>query len=95
MAEIKIDRSFITGVEARRDDRAIVAAIAEIARGMGIRAVAEGVETEAQRQILTQMGVHSGQGYLWSQSIDAAGFAGFAHRGPAVPGDVPAVKACG
>ncbi|SNX70158.1 diguanylate cyclase (GGDEF)-like protein [Cereibacter ovatus] len=95
VAEIKIDRSFITGVEARRDDRAIVAAIAEIARGMGIRAVAEGVETEAQRQILTQMGVHSGQGYLWSQSIDAAGFAGFPHRGPAVPGDAPAVKACG
>ncbi|WP_245860840.1 putative bifunctional diguanylate cyclase/phosphodiesterase [Rhodobacter maris] len=77
VAEIKIDRSFVSGLEYRRDDRAIVAAIVEIARGLGIRSVAEGVETEAQRQILLELGVDAGQGYLWSRPISADSFAAF------------------
>ncbi|WP_223639851.1 putative bifunctional diguanylate cyclase/phosphodiesterase [Rhodobacter sp. TJ_12] len=77
VAEIKIDRSFVSGLEYRRDDRAIVAAIIEIARGMGIRSVAEGVETEAQCAILRDLGVDCGQGYLWSRPISAESFAAF------------------
>ncbi|MFD2173728.1 putative bifunctional diguanylate cyclase/phosphodiesterase [Rhodobacter lacus] len=77
VAEIKIDRSFVSGLEYRRDDRAIVAAIVEIARGLGIRSVAEGVETEAQRKILLDLGVDAGQGYLWSRPICADTFAAF------------------
>nr|WP_290442979.1 EAL domain-containing protein [Rhodovulum tesquicola] len=75
VAEVKIDRSFIAGIEVRRDDRAIVAAIAEIARGMGIRSVAEGVENAAQRDILKGMGIDVGQGYLWARPMDAPEFA--------------------
>ena len=75
VAEIKIDRSFISGIEVRPDDRAIVAAIAEIARGMGIRSVAEGVEEEAQRNILVDLGIDVGQGYLWSRPIGSQSFA--------------------
>lgn len=77
VAEVKIDRSFVAGLEYRRDDRAIVAAIVEIARGLGLRSVAEGVETEAQKQILLELGVDAGQGYLWSRPICAESFAGF------------------
>jgi len=77
VAEVKIDRSFISGLAFRREDRAIVAAIAEIARGMGIRSVAEGVEDAAQRTILVELGVEAGQGYLWSSPIDAQRFAEF------------------
>lgn len=77
VAELKIDRSFIAGLCFRRADRAIVAAIAEIARGMGIRSVAEGVEDAAQRAMLVDLGVDVGQGFLWSSPLDAADFAGF------------------
>lgn len=77
VAELKIDRSFIAGLCFRRADRAIVAAIAEIARGMGIRSVAEGVEDAAQRAMLVDLGIDVGQGFLWSSPLDAADFAGF------------------
>ena len=75
VAEVRIDRSFIAGIKVRRDDRAIVAAIAEIARGMGIRSVAEGVENAVQRDILKGMGIDVGQGYLWARPMDAPEFA--------------------
>ena len=77
VSELKIDRSFVAGIGINRNDRAIVAAIAEIARGMGIASVAEGVETEAQRRILAELGVDAGQGYLWSRPVAAARFAEF------------------
>ena len=80
VAELKIDRSFIAGLSFRREDRAIVAAIAEIARGMGIRSVAEGVEDEVQRAVLVDLGVDVGQGFLWSSPLDAADFARFLTR---------------
>ncbi|ETD87863.1 putative bifunctional diguanylate cyclase/phosphodiesterase [Rhodobacter capsulatus] len=80
VAELKIDRSFIAGLCFRRADRAIVAAIAEIARGMGIRSVAEGVEDADQRAMLVDLGVDVGQGYLWSSPMDAADFARFLLR---------------
>lgn len=75
VAEIKIDRSFVAGIGHRRDDRAIVAATAEIARGMEIRSVAEGVETEAQRDMLQALGVEAGQGYLWARPMSAERYA--------------------
>lgn len=46
--ELKIDRSFVNGVLDRRDDREIVAAILGLGQALGLRVVAEGVETEAQ-----------------------------------------------
>ncbi|MEA5163352.1 EAL domain-containing protein [Cereibacter johrii] len=70
--EVKIDRSFVWGLTDRPEDRAIVAAIAEIARGMGLRSVAEGVETDVQRRILTDLGIDAAQGFLWSRPISAA-----------------------
>ncbi|WP_444455054.1 putative bifunctional diguanylate cyclase/phosphodiesterase [Rhodobacter capsulatus] len=77
VAELKIDRSFIAGLSFRREDRAIVAAISEIARGMGIRSVAEGVEDEAQRTTLLDLGVDAGQGFLWASPMNAGDFARF------------------
>lgn len=71
VSEIKIDKSFISGLVQNANDRAIVTAIAELARGMGIRSVAEGVEEEAQRALLSEIGVLIGQGYLWSPAVEA------------------------
>jgi diguanylate cyclase len=72
ISEIKLDRSFIVGLAASLADQAIVSAMAEIARVMGMRLVAEGVESEEQLMVLREIGVDHGQGLLWSGPVSAA-----------------------
>jgi EAL domain-containing protein (putative c-di-GMP-specific phosphodiesterase class I) len=62
---VKIDRSFVArlGAEERNSD-AVVVSILALARALGIEAVAEGIETAAQRDALLAMGCLFGQGYL-------------------------------
>jgi diguanylate cyclase (GGDEF)-like protein/PAS domain S-box-containing protein len=62
--EIKIDRSFVLAMEDDPTSRAIVAMILTLARTMGLHAVAEGVESEAQRVMLATSGCLAFQGYL-------------------------------
>ncbi|WP_254784545.1 bifunctional diguanylate cyclase/phosphodiesterase [Sphingomonas sp. OK281] len=63
---IKIDRSFVAGMhEDGGDTKAIVRAIIGLGQGLGKVVVAEGIETEAQSRELTELGCHSGQGYLY------------------------------
>ena len=64
--KIKIDRSFITGLSEGDDSVAIVMAIAGLARSLGIRTTAEGVETEQQMQQVRALGCTEMQGYLFS-----------------------------
>jgi len=87
VSEIKIDRSFVSGLEHNADDRSIVAAICEIARGKGIRSIAEGVETEAQRDILQELGVLIGQGFLWSGAVSAQRITDLSHQFTALDRD--------
>ncbi|HSL57745.1 MAG TPA: EAL domain-containing protein, partial [Acidimicrobiales bacterium] len=61
---IKIDRSFVAGVDDDPDDVAIVAAIVELARVMRLDVVAEGVETPRQAEALLALGCHRTQGFL-------------------------------
>jgi len=68
---LKIDRSFIAEVERNGDHRAIVAAIIALAQVLGLRVVAEGVETEGQRQFLRGFGCEQIQGYLTGAPADA------------------------
>ena len=63
---IKIDRSFVQGVTLNAEDRAIVAAVAGIANGLGIVCVAEGVETREQALELRALGCGLLQGHLAS-----------------------------
>lgn len=81
VAEIKIDRTFVTGICSNSHDRSIVSAIAEIARGMGIRSVAEGVELEEQYEAIAECGVNLGQGYLWSRPLFAKDYVSLIQRG--------------
>ncbi|HEX7986161.1 MAG TPA: EAL domain-containing protein, partial [Duganella sp.] len=60
---LKIDRSFICGIPDG-DDGAIAAAIAAIGRGLGMRVVAEGVETAAQLQFVAALGCDEVQGFV-------------------------------
>lgn len=62
--EVKIDRSFVFNLEQQTRAQAIVAALVGLANNFQIKVVAEGVETEEQRQLLHQLGCHELQGYL-------------------------------
>lgn len=69
--ELKIDRSFIDGIATDPEDRSITTAIIAMARELGLKTVAEGVETEAQHEALKNLGCDIGQGYLYSKPMPA------------------------
>jgi len=73
---IKIDRSYVAALPGSASDRAVVAAVVELARTLGVATVAEGIETPEQLEELRRLGCTYGQGYLFSRPVDAAAFAG-------------------
>jgi len=68
---LKIDRSFTDGIVHDPDDIAIVNAIYGLATGLGLKLVAEGIETAEQLQRIKALGVDYGQGYYWSPPLPA------------------------
>jgi diguanylate cyclase (GGDEF)-like protein/PAS domain S-box-containing protein len=66
---IKIDRSFTRHITDRREDLAICASVIDLARAVGLRTIAEGVEDLEQLSVLHGLGCDAGQGYLWSRAI--------------------------
>jgi diguanylate cyclase (GGDEF)-like protein len=69
---LKIDRSFVAGVENPHDEAPIVAAMIAMAHALKLEVVAEGVETEAQQSFLARHGCDMGQGFLFGRPVDAA-----------------------
>ncbi|MBF8670879.1 EAL domain-containing protein [Pseudomonas putida] len=74
--ELKIDRGFVRDLEQDSDDAAIVSAIVALGQALGLRIVAEGVETDRQQEFLTRLGCDSLQGYLLGQPVPAEQFMG-------------------
>ncbi|MCC5979951.1 MAG: EAL domain-containing protein [Salinarimonas sp.] len=74
---LKIDRSFIMHMTPDSDDAMVTEAMINLARALGINAVAEGVETSEQYAMLRQMGCDYAQGYLVSRPIPPSGLAGY------------------
>ena len=72
--ELKIDRGFVRDLEHDSDDAAIVSAIVALGQALGLRIVAEGVETDVQQSFLTRLGCNSLQGYLLGHPLPADGF---------------------
>ncbi len=72
--ELKIDRGFVRDLEQDSDDAAIVSAIVALGQALGLRIVAEGVETDRQQNFLTRLGCDSLQGYLLGQPLPAERF---------------------
>ncbi len=74
-AELKIDASFVQEIATSADSRSIVDALVHLAHALGLRVVAEGVETEAQRDVLVKMGCDELQGYLFAKPMSARALA--------------------
>ncbi|WP_416363612.1 putative bifunctional diguanylate cyclase/phosphodiesterase [Pseudomonas sp. NFX183] len=72
--ELKIDRGFVRDLEHDSDDAAIVSAIVALGQALGLRIVAEGVETDVQQSFLTRLGCNSLQGFLLGHPLPADGF---------------------
>lgn len=68
---LKIDRSFIQDLVTDRNDESIIRAIVALSKGLGLTTIAEGVETEEQRQLLSTIGCDLMQGYLVSRPVPA------------------------
>ncbi len=65
-------------LETSADARAIVDAVVKLAQALGLKVVAEGVETEAQHQILRSLGCHELQGYLFARPMSALALSAWA-----------------
>ena len=66
---LKIDRSFVQGLPGDASDVGIANAIVQMGRALGLQVIAEGVETEAQRDFLAQAGCHEFQGFLFAKPL--------------------------
>ncbi len=79
---LKIDRGFVADLSDTGSSLRIVEAVVRLAHGLGLRVVAEGVETESQLAILRRVGCDEIQGYLLSPPVDAARIVGLLSPAP-------------
>ena len=71
LAEVKIDRSFVLGMATDPDDAAVVGSIIDLARALGLRVVAEGVEEDSTRRMLINGGCEVAQGWFYARPMPA------------------------
>ena len=78
--QLKIDQSFIRNIGSKPSDAVIVQAIIDMTETLGLEVIAEGVETQAQRELLEQYGCTLYQGYLFSKPVPLAAFEALLQR---------------
>ena len=66
---VKIDQSFVQGLGVDQEDERIVAAVVDLAANLGLRSIAEGVETDDQLVRLRELGCDQAQGYLFARPL--------------------------
>src|SRR4051794_17462837 len=72
LTALKVDRSFVEAMRDDADELTIVASIIDLARALGVTAIAEGVETRSQLEMLRRLGCPAAQGFLWSEALTPA-----------------------
>jgi len=77
---LKIDQSFVHNIETDNNDVALSEAIIVMAHKLGLKVIAEGVETEAQKEILIRAGCDFAQGYLYSKPVPSNKFEALLHQ---------------
>ncbi|SDT47666.1 putative bifunctional diguanylate cyclase/phosphodiesterase [Pseudomonas granadensis] len=82
---LKIDQSFIRGLSCDSNDAALVDAIISLGRSLGLKVIAEGIETAEQLAFLKDHHCEEGQGYYFSQALPAAAFAQWLAQGKSAP----------
>jgi EAL domain-containing protein (putative c-di-GMP-specific phosphodiesterase class I) len=80
LSEIKVDRSFVHDVARSAAKRVIVESVVKLGAALDIRVVAEGIETEAERAIMRELGCSVGQGYLFGPPIEEPQFHKLLHQ---------------
>ncbi|MFZ2890340.1 EAL domain-containing protein, partial [Sulfuricurvum sp.] len=75
--KLKIDQSFVRGLESDEQDRAIVRAIIGMANALGLKTIAEGIEEKEQGRLLEEYGCQQGQGYMYSRPLSEEKFIEF------------------
>jgi EAL domain-containing protein (putative c-di-GMP-specific phosphodiesterase class I) len=91
---IKIDQSFVRDMTVDPGDEAIVRAVIDLGRNLGIKIVAEGIETREQERRLIELDCDFGQGFLFSRAVPAGRVPKLVERWPARPaaGERPAKR---
>lgn len=80
--KLKIDQAFVRDLTDRGESRTIVKAIIDMALGLGLRTIAEGVETESVAAVLEDLGCHEIQGFLLGRPLDRDGIEGILRSSP-------------
>ena len=77
VSEVKIDRSFVTGMLTNKDDAIIVKSTIDLAHNLGLKVVAEGVENQKSMDILIELGCDMAQGTYIAEPLDIDQFLKF------------------
>jgi EAL domain-containing protein (putative c-di-GMP-specific phosphodiesterase class I) len=77
---LKIDQSFVKGLESHKENLAMAEAIVVMGHKLGLEVIAEGVETPGQKDLLTSIGCDFGQGFFFSRPLPPSEFEDFLRR---------------